>query len=84
MKANGLTGKFAMAMPVGFFEDSGLGAGDAGAEEREEADETGETVSAWAPWAVELPAALGGGYSERQGMRNGHVRATRDFLFHLP
>ena len=61
VKANGLTGKFAMAMPVGFFEDSGLGAGGAGAEEKEEADETGETESDWAPRAVELTAAMGGG-----------------------
>ena len=62
MKANGLTGKFAMAAPLGFFEDSGLGTGEgeAGAEEGEEVDETGKTTSDWALRAVELTAAMGG------------------------
>lgn len=38
VKANGLTGKLAMAAALGFFEDSGLGTGEGetGAEEGEE------------------------------------------------
>ena len=65
VKAKGLTGKFAMAAPLGFFEGSGLGTGEgeAGAEEGEEVDETGKTTSDWAPGVGELTAAGEGGVS---------------------
>ena len=69
VKAKGLTGKFAMAAPLGFFEGSwlGTGEGEAGAEEGGEVeDDTGMTASDWAPRAVELTAAGGGSRIDRQ------------------
>ena len=68
VKAKGLTGKFAMAAPLGFFEGSGLGIGEgeAGTEEGGEVHETGRSASDWAPRAVELTAAGGGSRIDKQ------------------